>query len=245
MKTLALASRNGKEIVREPLNLAFGIAFPLIIMALLSAIQANIPTSIFKIESLAPGIAVFGLSFITLFSGMLMAKDRETSFLMRLFASPIASRSFIIGYVLPLLPMAIFQSGICFVGAFFLGLPISINVVVALVVLTPTILLFIGIGVLAGSTLTDKQVGGICGALLTNLVAWFSGTWFDLNLVGGVFERIAYGLPFVHAVEATKAALVGDLRGIFPHLWWVIGYTIIILILAVVCFNKKMQGSKN
>jgi len=242
MKTLAFASRNTKEILRDPLNLAFGIGFPLAILFLLSIIQSNVPVSLFAIENLVPGIAVFGFSFISLFSGLLIAKDRGTSFLMRLFSSPLTGANFILGYTLPLLPVAIVQSVICFIAAFFLGLPVSVNVLMVFVVLIPASILFIAIGLLAGSLLTDKQVGGICGALLTNLSAWLSGTWFDLNLVGGGFKQVAYRLPFVHAVEASRAALVGNYAGIFPHLWWVIGYATVILFLAIWAFSKKMKG---
>lgn len=242
MKTLAFASRNAKEILRDPLNLAFGIGFPLAILFLLSIIQSNVPVSLFEIENLVPGIAVFGFSFISTFSGMLIAKDRSTSFLMRLFSSPLTGANFILGYSLPLLPFAIVQSAICFIAAFFLGLTISVNVLIAFIVLIPTSILFIGIGLLAGSLLTDKQVGGVCGALLTNLAAWLSGTWFDLNLVGGTFKQVAYALPFVHAVDAGKSALAGNYSGMFPHLWWVIGYATVIFILAVLIFSKRMNS---
>ncbi|NTV36533.1 MAG: ABC transporter permease [Anaerolineaceae bacterium] len=242
MSLSAFTSRNRKEIIRDPLNLAFGIGFPLVVLLLLSAIQANIPVDLFNIEKLAPGIAVFGLSFISLFSGMLIAKDRSTSFLMRLFASPLSSSNFILGYTLPLIPMAIAQSAICFIAAFVLGMPVTVNVLLAMVVLIPAALLFIGIGLLAGSLLNDKQVGGICGALLTNLSAWLSGTWFDLNLVGGAFKTIAYALPFVHAVNAAKAALAGNFSAIFPDLWWVIGYAVVIIALAIFAFKRKMNS---
>ena len=243
MKMLAFASRNTKEILRDPLNLAFGICFPLVLMALLSAIQANIPVSLFEIENLAPGLAVFGLSFISLFSGVLIAKDRSTSFLVRLFATPLTAKDFILGYTMPLIPMAMMQSLICFAAAVLLGLKISINILVAVIVLIPTVILFVGIGLLAGSLLTDKQVGGVCGALLTNLSAWLSGTWFDLNLVGGAFKAVAYALPFVHAVNATRAALMGNYSDIMSDLWVVIVYAIVIIVLAIFIFNKKMRNN--
>lgn len=242
MKTLAFASRNTKEILRDPLNLAFGLGFPLAVLFLLSVIQSNIPQSLFEIESLTPGIAVFGLSFISLFSGMLIAKDRSTSFLIRLFSAPITGENFILGYTLPLLPIAVMQSVICFIAAFSLGLSMSINVLVTFIVLIPSSVLFISIGLLAGSLFTDKQVGGICGALLTNLVAWMSGTWFDVNLVGGAFKQAAYVLPFIHAVDAGKAALIGNYQDILPHLCWVIGYAIVIFTIAIVIFSRKMRG---
>lgn len=242
MKALAFAARNRKEIVRDPLNLAFGLGFPLVLLVLLSAIQANIPVSLFEVQNLAPGLAVFGLAFLSLFSGMLIAKDRSTSFLMRLFAAPLSASDFILGYTLPLLPMAVMQSSISFIAAFFLGLRVHVNVLLTLLVLVPAAVLFVAIGLLAGSVLNEKQVGGICGALLTNLTAWLSGTWFDLNLVGGVFKTVAYALPFVHAVEAAKAALSGNYSAIFPHMWWVIGYAAAILSLAIVVFRKKITS---
>ena len=244
MRMLVFALRNTREILRDRLNLAFGIGFPLAVLLLLSAIQANIPVSLFALDQLTPGIAVFGLSFISLFSGMLIAKDRSTSFLMRLYAAPLTAADFILGYTLPLLPMAILQSTVCFVAAFFLGLKVTVNVLLTLAVLLPSGVLFIGIGLLAGSLLNDKQVGGICGALLTNVSAWLSGTWFDLSLVGGAFKTVAYWLPFAHAVDAARAALNGHYENIFPHLWWVIGYAVGTLLLAIAVFHRKMNSDR-
>ncbi len=105
-------------------------------------------------------------------------------------------------------------------------------------------MLFISIGLLAGSILNDKQVGGICGALLTNVSAWLSGIWFDLDLVGGTFKKVAYALPFVHAVDATKAAVAGDYALILPHLAWVLAYTVVIMLIAVAVLRKKMSSDK-
>jgi ABC-2 type transport system permease protein len=243
MRTLLFAGRNSKEILRDPLTLFFGIGFPLVVLFLLSAIQANIPVDVFRIDKLVPGIPVFGFSFLSLFSGMLIARDRTTSFLMRLFTSPLSSSNFILGYTLPLIPMAIAQVAICFAVSFFLGLAVNGYVLLTLVVLMPAAVVFIAIGLLAGSILNDKQVGGICGALLTNFSAWLSGTWFDLSLVGPGFKSVAYALPFAHAVDAARAALAGDVSSIFPHLWWVIGYALVILVIAIVVFGRKMSSN--
>ncbi len=244
MRAMTFASRNSKEILRDPLNIAFGLGFPLVVLFLLSAIQANIPVELFVIDNLIPGIVVFGLSFISIFSGMLIAKDRGTSFLMRLFTTPLSASDYMMGYTFPLLPIAILQMVICFIAAFFLGLEATANVLLSLLVLMPTAVLFIGIGLLAGSLFNEKQVSGICGALLTNLSAWLSGTWFDLNLVGGWFKTISYALPFAHAVDAGRAAISGNYAAILPHLWWVIGYAVVILVIAMVVFSKKMSGDQ-
>lgn len=241
MKMLAFAKRNLKEIVRDPLNLCFGIGFPVILLLLLSAIQANIPVSLFEIDHLTPGITVFGLSFITLFSATLIAKDRGSALLQRLYTTPLTALDFILGYTLPILPIAIAQTFICYIFAVILGLEIGVGILSAIAFSIPVSVLFIALGLLFGSILSDKQVGGICGALLTNLSAWLSGTWFDLELVGGVFKQIAYMLPFARAVEMERAALSCDLAGMLPHVWYVIAYALAALCVAVLLFLRQMK----
>lgn len=241
MRLLTFSGRTAKEILRDPLNLGFGLGFPLVILLLLSAIQANIPVSLFEIESLTPGITVFGLSFMTLFSATLIAKDRESALLQRLYTTPLTATEFIIGYVLPVLPIGLIQSVICYLMAMILGLPITITIFYAIIFILPVALLFIAVGLLCGSVFNTKQVGGICGALFTNLAAWLSGIWFDLNLVGGVFKKIAYALPFVHAVELERAVLNGNWTNVYPHILWVLGYGVAISGIAVLLFLRQMK----
>lgn len=241
MKMRAFAVRNAKEILRDPLNLFFGLGFPAILLLLLSAIQANIPVALFEISHLAPGICVFGLSFMTLFSATIIARDRGSALLQRLYTTPLRAADFILGYTLPMLPIAAAQCTICYELALILGLPLSVNILYAVLMILPPAVFYIALGLLFGSILNDKQVGGICGALLTNVSAWLSGIWFDLALVGGIFEDIAYALPFVHCVELQRAVISGSFEEILPHLWWVLGYTAAALILAVFAFLRQMK----
>ena len=241
MRMLTFAGRNAKEILRDPLTVLFGLGFPLILLLLLSAIQANIPVNLFEIQSLAPGITVFGLSFITLFSATVLAKDRGSSLLQRLYTTPLTPADFILGYTLPLLPMVLSQTALCYAVALLLGLDFTVNILLAILLNLPVSLLFISLGLLFGSILNEKQVGGICGALLTNLTAWLSGIWFDLELVGGVFQKIAHALPFYHAVELARAVTAGDYACILPHLWWVVGYAIVCTMVAILLFLRQMR----
>lgn len=241
MRILTFSKRCAKEILRDPVNLAFGLGFPLILLLLLSAIQANIPVELFAIESLAPGVAVFGLSFMTLFSATLVAKDRESSFLQRLYTTPLKPHEFILGYMLPVIPISVGQSAICYIAALAFGLPISGYILLAMLVTVPISVLYISLGLLVGSLAGVKAVGGICGGLFTNLSAWLSGVWFDLSLVGGVFEKLANLLPFVHAVELQRAVISGNLDGTFVHLAVVLAYAAVMTVLAVVAFLKQMK----
>ena len=241
MRMMTFAKRCTKEILRDPLNLFFGLGFPLVLLLLLSAIQANVPVNLFEINRLTPGITVFGLSFMTLFASTLISKDRESALLQRLYTTPLTGMDFIMGYMLPILPIALSQTIICYLFAIPLGLTFSVNVLYAIMGMIPMAIFNISLGLLCGSLLGVKQVGGICGALLTNLSAWLSGVWFDLNLVGGIFEKIAKVLPFMHAVEMEKALFNGDFEAAASHIWPVLLYAIITTVIAVFCFLRQMK----
>lgn len=241
MRMMTFAKRCAKEILRDPINLGFGLGFPLVLLLLLSAMQANIPVNLFEINTLTPGITVFGLSFMTLFSATLIAKDRESAFLQRLYTTPLTGLDFILGYMLPILPIALGQAVICYLCAIPLGLNFGVNVVYAIIGIVPMAVFNIALGLLFGSILGVKQVGGICGALLTNLSAWLSGVWFDLELVGGAFEKIANVLPFKHAAELEKALFNGNFEVVAEHLLPIIIYSVIVTIVAVFCFLGQMK----
>lgn len=241
MKLRSFSLRTLREILRDPLNLFFGLGFTAVLLLLMTAIQTNIPVELFAIERLAPGMAVFGLSFMTLFAATLIAKDRESVLLSRLYTTPLTAVDFILGYALPILPLALGQGMICYLLSVVLGLPVTGDLFWAIVCILPISLFYIGMGLLCGSVLTVKQVGGVCGALLTNLAGWLSGIWFDLELVGGTFKKIACFLPFVHAVELERAVLNGNTGNILSDLLWVLGYGIVSMVLAIGLFLRQMK----
>ena len=242
MRMFTFAKRCAKEILRDPLTVFFGLGFPVVLLLLLSAIQANIPVALFEIERLTPGITIFGLAFMSLFAATLISRDRETALLQRLYTSPLTGFDFIMGYMLPLLPIAFAQCIICYLVAFLLGLKADINIVWAILLLFPMCIFHISLGLLCGSTMNVKQVGGICGALLTNLSAWLSGVWFDLELVGGTFRKIAEFFPFIHGVELERAAVRGDFSAAaMANLIPVSVYAVGISAGAVLLFLRQMK----
>lgn len=248
MRIFLFSNRNTKEVLRDPINLFFGLGFPLILLVLLSAINANIPpeagNTMFEIGNLAPGLAMFGSVFMALFAGMILAKDRTSSFLTRLFTSPMTAADFLFGYTAPMIVMTFVQATITLLFACVFGLPLSVNILPAIFMTSITSLLFIGIGLLAGSLLNDKAVGGICGALLTNVAGWLSGVFIPIDLIGGAFKTITSILPFYHSVKAVRAVLNGDYNELVPHLAVVLSYTVVIFVLAIIAFRSKMSGDK-
>ena len=244
-KMLFFARRNQKEMLRDPISVFFGVLFPVILLLLLTIIDRSLPAEaqmdLFRAEKLAPGIAVFSLSFIALFAAMLISKDRGSSFLLRLYTSPLTGRDFILGYLMPLLPMALAQMTACYAAALALGLHFTVNIISAIAVSLPIAAVNIALGMLCGTLLSEKAVGGICGALLTNLSAWLSGIWFSLDLIGGAFKKLAYLLPFANAVDAARAALTGDFGAIWGKLWIVLAWALVLLLTAIAVFARKMR----
>ena len=127
MRMLNFAKRNFKELIRDPLSLAFEIFLPIFLLVIFQ--QFNIPGDSYKIENFTPGIVVFGFSFITMFTATLVSKDRSSSLLTRLGASPMKSKDYILGYTLALLPIILIQDILFFIVAFMLGLSFSINII--------------------------------------------------------------------------------------------------------------------
>jgi len=241
MRYRVFALRNGKELLRDPFSFLFGIGLPLLILVIISAMSKNVPNEAFQVQNFAPGIAIFSFSFISMFSGMLIGKDRGSSFLIRLFASPMTASDYIIGYSLPLLPIAVAQSAVCYITAFFFGLPVTVNVVFSIIILIPSAILFIGLGLLLGSVFSDKQVGGIMSVII-QVIAFTSGMWFDLSLLGNAVKTIGYILPFAHCVDSAREAIAGDFVSTLPNLAVIIIYTGVIFFFASTALKKKMKN---
>lgn len=243
MKVRTLSLRNAKELMRDPLSLIFGVGLPLFILVIISFLQKNIGVAIFEIGRFAPGVAVFSFSFITMFSGMLISRDRTDSLLTRLYASPLAARDYIAGYSLPLLPIAAGQGILCLACAIPLGLPLSLNLLAALAALILIAPLFIALGILFGCRFTDKQVGGV-SSILIQISAFTSGMWFDLDMVGGAFRTVSHILPFSHAMKAVELALGGGVpfSEISVHIAVVLAYTLALFAAAALVFRRQMKN---
>ncbi|HPE15171.1 MAG TPA: ABC transporter permease [Bacilli bacterium] len=239
MRALVFAKRNLKEIVRDPLSLIFGIGLPAFLLIIFQ--QFNIPSEVYNINNFAPAVAIFAFGFVTLFSATLISKDRTTSFLTRMFASPMEPKDFILGYTLAMIPVVIFQTVLFFLIAMFLGLNLSINILFTILILIPISLIFIGLGLLIGCITSDKSAPGV-SSIIIQLVAFTSGMWFDTSMVGKTFQTICNILPFKYCVDLSKAFLHGNYNNILMPIIVIIISIMIIYLVAVLLFKRKMQG---
>lgn len=238
-RTIAFAKRNFLELIRDPLSIIFNIGLPAVLLVLMATIDANIDdVSIFPIQSFAPGIIVFGGSFLTMFCSILVCKDRTSAFAQRLHASPLRPVEYIFGYALPLLPICMIQTVLCFVIAALFGLKITLTIIPAFFVALLCSLPFIFTGLILGNVLTEKSVGGV-SSIIVQCTALLSGMWFSPELVGGIFADICGVLPFANMYNAVSLSVSGG--NILTSILFVIGYAVILGAVAIVMTGSSLK----
>lgn len=238
MRTLNFAKRNFKEIIRDPLSIIFSVLLPLFLLFIFK--QINIPNESYELHNFTPGIVVFGFSFITLFTAMLVSKDRTSSLLIRLGVSPMKPIEYILGYMLSIIPLILIQNVLFFILAIALGLSFSINIIWAILISIVVAILFIAIGIILGSLFSEKASSGI-SSIVVQLVCFTSGMYFPGELLGDVFSRICEYLPFESCVTIIKGVMNANLESITIRNIIVFSiYTILALIISILIFKEKM-----
>ena len=238
MRTLNFAKRNFKEIIRDPLSIIFSVLLPLFLLFIFK--QINIPNESYELHNFTPGIVVFGFSFITLFTAMLVSKDRTSSLLIRLGISPMKPIEYILGYMLSIIPLILIQNVLFFILAIALGLSFSINIIGAILISIVVAILFIAIGIILGSLFSEKASSGI-SSIVVQLVCFTSGMYFPRELLGDVFSRICEYLPFESCVTIIKGVMNANLESITIRNIIVFSiYTILALIISILIFKEKM-----
>ncbi len=237
MRILTFANRNFKEIIRDPLSIIFAIILPLFLLYIFE--QFKIPNEVYNIENFTPGIIIFSLSFITMFTASLVAKDRSTSLTTRLGVSPMKSIDYILGYSISVLPIVLIQNILFFITAMLLGLNFSINIIYTILVTIPISILFISLGILIGTITNEKSSSGV-SSIVVQLVAFTSGMYFSTDMVGNTFSTICKILPFQSTLNITKSILNNSYNNILTSILVVVIYTIITIVLEIFLFKKKM-----
>lgn len=250
-KISAFSKRNFLEIVRDPLSYIFCLGFPLVMLIVMTLVNDTIPEEahmdLFKINKLSGGIAVFGMTFIMLFVCLSVAKDRSGAFLVRLYATPMKSGDFILGYIFPTLILAVLQSVITFAASLIVSLVVGIELnilgmLLAVLSLVPSMIMFISFGLLFGTLFSEKAAPGLC-SIIISLGSFLGGIWFDVEGAGGVLEDICSVLPFYHSVNAARMATAMNFGEDFLiHLLITVGYSAVIAIVSVIVFKYKMRA---
>ncbi len=251
-KIKAFAVRNCKEILRDPLSYIFCLGFPLIMLVVMTLVDRSIPAqagmTIFRIDNLAGGIAVFGQTFIMLFTAMTIAKDRSGAFLVRMYATPMTSSDFAIGYMLPMLLIAVVQTLITYAASLVIALIVGIELslpglLLSTITLIPSAVMFIGFGLLFGTLFNEKAAPGLC-SIIISLGSFLGAIWFDAESTGGVLLKLCKCLPFYYCTKSARTSMALNFG--FEQFWIpvlvVTACAAIITSIAAVVFRQKMKA---
>ena len=242
-RIFVLSKRNILEIIRDPLSLVFTILLPLVMEILFYFIFHKL-TAQFEMKYLAPGIVVFSQSFLTLFTGILISTDRNTSFLTRLYVTRTKSYEFIFSYTIAILPITIVQSVLFFiVGGIIDASIFTLGMIPAILLSLVTSLFFIAAGILFGSICNEKSIGGISSIIIVGQSV-LSGMWFPIEGLDSSMVTFMKILPFKNATMLIQNMITG-VNDIFNNfllpLIIVLGYTIIAFVIAIIVFKSKMK----
>lgn len=244
----ALTKRNLKELLRDPLSFIFCLGFPLIMLVLMSILNTAIPEeagmSVFEMEQLCPGIAVFSFTFCMLFGALTVSRDRSGALLWRLRAAPLGPKDYAVGYLLPLMLVGLGQGLVCMAAgqliAGILGDWLKISGLIrAYFALVPSMVLFVSLGILFGTAFSDKAAPGIC-SILISASSVLSGVWMDVEALGGTMEKICLALPFYHCVRAGRLGYAGS-RAAWPEILITTACAAIAVCLAVLALRRQLR----
>jgi ABC-2 type transport system permease protein len=241
MRFAELAIRNFKEMLRDPISMGLDLGIPAGFLVIFWALGQSLGDESFLTTTmLVPGIAVFGFAFLLMFSAMMLSRDRESALLSRLLTAPLKPRDFILSYSLPYIPIVVLQIAVCFGIGALLGLETPGNAGLAFLALLVMGICCVELGMILGLLFNVNQASGV-GSVIITLVALLGGIWIDIEAIGGVFYSIGNALPFAHAIDAARDAMIGaGFSSIATDFYWVLGYTLLFFALGTFLFRRRM-----
>lgn len=242
-KLFSLTKRNIKEMLRDPLSLIFCLAFPVLMLVLMQAIFVNFeyaPDN-FKIENYASGICVFGFTFVGMFVALQIAADKNTAFIKRLNIAPVGKFKYYLSFVFSALPIALLQMVIFFLISLCFGFPFDANFVLSIIYLIPSALLYISLGIMIGVLCNNEKQTGPISSIFISLVGILGGVFMPLSTLKGGFKTFVNILPFSHSISIASELQSLGAKCIYPHILYVLGYTILFLLIAFIVEKVKAK----
>jgi ABC-2 type transport system permease protein len=254
-RTICFFKRNLKEVLRDSVIYIFCLLFPIAMLLLFNLINSfsggHTPT--FEVKSIVPGIITFSYTFITLTLSLLISKDRQTSFLKRLYSSPMKSSDFIFGYAIVGVIIGLLQTIVCVITGGIItlfkgGEFISLGGILLLIVSQLPILIFcVFLGVVMGTLFSDKSAPGITSVLIS-ASGILGGSWMPIETMGG-FETFCKFLPFYPSVYLGRitAGATNALNALYTFdgyavvaIITIFAYMLASIILTIFTFKKNM-----
>ncbi len=250
-RTVCFAKRNLLEVSRDALSYIFCVAFPLAMLVIMTLVNESIPKeagmTVFRIDNLTGGVCIFGQTFVMLFTALSVSKDRSGSFLVRLFASPMKSRDFTNGYILPMLLVSLAQTALTetsgVIISLIVGYELSVpGLLLGMVLSVFSAVFFISLGLIFGTLFNQNAAPGLCSVIIS-LGSFLGAIWFDAEATGGVILKIAKCMPFIYCTRLMRSAIKLEFdEGFFVSLTVVVLSAGVFAFLSSLIFKTRMKA---
>lgn len=193
--------------LREPMGLALGILFPVLLLIVFGLIGKYVGgdfSGLSLFDLYVPTIIVIGLISIAVYSvPFSLVRDREVGWLKRVSTTPLSPQKLLLSLLVVNLIYGILTVVIIILGSIFVfGAPLQINAFYFAVSILLTILVFFSLGLLiAAVTPTQRIAQGASGGLFFPLL-FFAGLWVQPVMVGNPLQSIMYYSPAGAAVRS-------------------------------------------
>ena len=253
--TWVVTYRELLRFVNERSRIVSSLAFPLLFLVIFGAgfgkVIGSLAPGVNFMQFMYPGIVAMSVLTSSLFAGVSVVWDREYGFLREILVAPIGRTGIVLGKALGAGVTALLQVVIMLVLAPFVGVELSLPIVLELIPIVILLSLGLaGLGILFASFMTSQQGFQLVIQLLIFPLIFLAGVFFPVNQVPQWLEVVSKVNPLTYGVDAIRQVFLGSSPGLGVT---VLGHTmsllddvvvvtalgIILLGAAVLAFNRQ------
>jgi ABC-2 type transport system permease protein len=195
-------------------------------------------------QFVAPGIIAM-VVMMALMTGLphAISYEKDMGTLDGMLAAPINRLSIILGKVMAQTVRGMIQGFIILLLAVLLfGVVIEGSILLVIFLILLTVFSFVGLGILITSFTENEETATMVMMTLMFPMMFLSGVFFPLQQMPWYMQDVAHFLPLTYATTALRKVMVlgADIPAVGTEIAILIGFGIVLLLIAVPMFKKAM-----
>ncbi|MCG2634843.1 MAG: ABC transporter permease [Gammaproteobacteria bacterium] len=192
-----------------------------------------------------PGLyGVILMAFPPLLTALAIVREKESGSIQQIFASPLTSREFVAGKLIPYAMVAYLQIlMVIALGYFWFAVPFRGEPWLLMASSAVYVMTTVGIGLLV-SAVTRTQLAAMLLALIVTLMPsfLFSGFLFPIFTMPLALQLYSKLFPAGPFMEISRGVVLkgADLESLWPNLLLLVLYTLVVFIIAAARLKKKV-----
>lgn len=238
-RTLAIAERIIRQIIKDRRSIALIVVAPVVVMALVGfSLIDQKPV----LNRVAPGLlGVFVLFFTFILTGVSFLRERAQGTLERLMTTTVARADILVGYLLGFLLFATIQTVVILAFTIFaLQIEYKGNLFEIIAVLMLVVVVAVNLGIFVSTFARNEfQVVQFIPLVLAPQI-FLSGVIIPTDQMPRIMEAISVVLPLTYAVEGLREIMVmgQNLTDVWIDLVVLAGFGLGLLIAAVATLRR-------